>query len=245
MAKKKNTFGKLLAFTTTAIAIGGTFYIFRDKIKQSSVYKTVSEKLSDIFGGISEKFSDHDDDDFFFDEEDDDFEDAFSKDTEHGREYTSITINAKEEAPKEQDFKNTPDSEGENLSERNDVKPSGENPFKNDAVNPSEEGSSKNDAVNPSRENSSKNDNADPSQASPDGKDDTTKSGEAFSNEDLIEIFPKDSISNIKVGNTSGPANSVSEGNTSSTEENHYENEGLSDVSEDSDTLEDQDKLDI
>ena len=46
MAKKKNKLGKFLAFTTTAAAIGGTCYIFRDKIKQSSIYKAVSSKLS-------------------------------------------------------------------------------------------------------------------------------------------------------------------------------------------------------
>ncbi len=201
MAKKKKTLGKLLAFTTTAVAIGGTCYVFRDKIKQSSVYKAVSEKLSDLFSSISEKYSD-DDDDFFFDEEDDDFEDAFSKDTEHGREYTSITINAKEDSSEEKD-----------------------------TVDFSEKNPSKQEAANSLQADSST-------------EDDTSKSDETAANEDLIEIFPKDSISNIKVGNTSAPANSVSGGNTSSTKENHYENEGLSDVSEDSDALEEQDKLD-
>lgn len=214
MAKKKKTFGKLLAFTTTAVAIGGTCYVFRDKIKQSSVYKAVSEKLSDLFGSISEKYSD-DDDDFFFDEEDDDFEDAFSKDTEHGREYTSITINAKEDSSEEKDT----------------VDFSEKNPSKQEAANSSEETSSKQEAANSLQADSST-------------EDDTPKSDETAATEDLIEIFPKDSISNIKVGNTSAPANSISGDNTSSTEENHYENEGLSDVSEDSDALEEQDKLD-
>lgn len=226
MAKKKKTFGKLLAFTTTAVAIGGTCYVFRDKIKQSSVYKAVSEKLSDLFGSISEKYSD--DDDFFFDEEDDDFEDAFSKDTEHGREYTSITINAKEDSSEEKD---TVD-----FSERN--------PSKQETANSSEETSSKQEAANFSEETSSKQEAANSLQADSSTEDDTPKSDETAATEDLIEIFPKDSISNIKVGNTSAPANSISGDNTSSTEENHYENEGLSDVSEDSDALEEQDKLD-
>ncbi|MBR1865235.1 MAG: hypothetical protein IJ801_01870 [Lachnospiraceae bacterium] len=96
MAKKKNKLGKLLAFTTTVAAVGGTCYIFRDKIKQCSVYKTATDKLSDLFG-LSGTAS-NDEDDFFFDDEDEDFDAAFSEDQKQEREYTSLTMNSKEEA---------------------------------------------------------------------------------------------------------------------------------------------------
>ena len=92
MGKKKNTFGKLLAFTTAAAAIGGTCYIFRDKIKSCPLYQKATDMLSGLCGGITDKFDE--DDDFSFDDEDD-FEDVFTG-AEHNREYTSITINAKD-----------------------------------------------------------------------------------------------------------------------------------------------------
>lgn len=92
MAKKKSAFGKLLAFTTTVAAIGGTCYIFRDKIKESSIYKTITDKLS---GKNDPDFSD---DDFYYDDGTDGFE-TIPDSTDAGREYTSITINAKEEEP--------------------------------------------------------------------------------------------------------------------------------------------------
>lgn len=237
MAKKSNTFGKLLAFTTTAVAIGGTCYIFRDKIKQSSLYKTVSGKFSDIFGRISNEFCNDDEGDFFFDEEDEDFEDVFSENAEHGREYTSISINAKEDSKKEadttenQDIQNTPNSTEENSPATDSISASSENSSTNDAVS--------------SDENVSKNDTTDIKDDTSDNKDDKPESDKMISNDDLIEIFPKDSITSIKVGSTSEPTDSVSEKDISSNEKDSYENEGLSDVSEDPDTLEEQDKLDI
>ena len=238
MAKKKNIFGKLLAFTTTTIAIGGICYLFRDKIKQSSIYKTISGKFSDFSGHFFNEFCDSDNENFFFDDEDDDFEDAFSKDAEHGREYTSITINAKndskkeDETTKEQNTKSNFDSIKENFP-------------KNDDMSPSQKDSPKNDNAASFDENSIKNDNADLTEDNPVNEDNKSESDEIFSNEDLIEIFPKDSITNIKVGNTSDSGDSVPKKNISSAGIDSYENEGLSDVSEDPDTLESQDKLDI
>lgn len=98
MGKKNSTFGKLLAFTTTAAAIGGACYIFRDQIKESSIYKKASDKFSGLRNKMSDKFSNNEDDFFFDDDFEDDFEDdVFSDDAKNNREYTSITINPKEE----------------------------------------------------------------------------------------------------------------------------------------------------
>lgn len=100
MEKKKHTFGKFLAFTTVAVAIGGTCYIFRDKIKQCGLYEKAADKLSSLKNNISGRL--HKDDDFFFDDDDfkEDDNDVFAG-KEQNREYTSITINAKdsEETP--------------------------------------------------------------------------------------------------------------------------------------------------
>lgn len=100
MAKKKSTLGKLFAFATTVAAIGGTCYIFRDKIRQSSIYKTAIDKLSTLTGKCDNDFEDF----CFSDDNTDDFEDAF-KDTDNNREYTSITINAKESGNTEEPVK--------------------------------------------------------------------------------------------------------------------------------------------
>ena len=93
MAKNNHTLGKLLAFTTAAAAIGGACYVFRDKIKQSPIYQKAMDKLSGLMDKDSEDFTD---DDFFFDEED-----TFSEDSAMDREYTSITMNAKQEEESE------------------------------------------------------------------------------------------------------------------------------------------------
>lgn len=102
MGKKKNTLGKLLAFTTTVAAIGGTCYIFRDKIKQSAIYKTAADKCSDLLAKW--KDTDYEDDDFFFEDEEETFNDVFSDEEKKNREYTSITITSNEaaEEPKEE-----------------------------------------------------------------------------------------------------------------------------------------------
>lgn len=97
MAKKKNTIGKLIAFTTTVATIGGACYIFRDKIKESPIYKTSIDKISDIITKISKNKKEAEDDDFFFDEDDEDFDEIFSEDEKQNREYTSIAINLKDQ----------------------------------------------------------------------------------------------------------------------------------------------------
>lgn len=160
MTKKKNKLGKFIAFTTTAAAIGGICYIFHDRIKKSTIYQTILSKVSNYFDTSSEKFSDTDDEV--------DFADAFPENAEHGREYTSITINAREAAT---------------------------------ATDSST--SSKSDINNETKESTAK-------------ETSSEKKDSIFSDDSLIEIFPKD-----------------------------YENNGLSDTSEDPDTLEEQDKLDF
>lgn len=172
MAKKNHTLGKFLALTTTAAAIGGVCYVFRDQIKQSTIYKKSTECFSKLFGKVSDKFC-QDEDDFFFDDQEDDdtaFNDVFSEDAKKNREYTSITINQKEE------------------------------------------------------------------------DDDVAESSDSISEpkEDIKEIFSDDSIPTITFSDNLN-ASGNSEENDKVTA---YENEGLSDVSEDPDVLEEQDKLD-
>lgn len=98
MGKKNSTFGKLLAFTTTVAAIGGACYIFRDQIKESSIYQKASDKFNGLRNKMNDKYTNEDDDFFFDDDFEDDFEDdVFTDDAKKNREYTSITINPKEE----------------------------------------------------------------------------------------------------------------------------------------------------
>lgn len=95
MAKKNGGFGKLIAFTTAVAAIGGVCYIFRDKIKDSSLFKSASGKAGDIYDSVKSKMNK--DDDLFFDDWDDDFEDYddeiadVNSDNTVSREYTSIS----------------------------------------------------------------------------------------------------------------------------------------------------------
>lgn len=89
---KKGALGKLIAFTTAVAAIGGVCYVFRDKIKESSAFKTASDKANDLYDTVKSKMN-KDDDDFFFDDDDffdetDDFADT--NDSTGEREYTSI-----------------------------------------------------------------------------------------------------------------------------------------------------------
>lgn len=99
MAKKNSNFGKFLAFTTAVATIGGACYIFRDQIKESEIFKKTTDKLSALRNKVSNKLS-SDEEDFFFDDDfEDDFEDdIFDEDTKSNREYTSITINAKDDS---------------------------------------------------------------------------------------------------------------------------------------------------
>ncbi len=89
MAKKKGALGKLLALTTTVAAIGGICYIFKDKIADSSLYKSASDKAGDIYGSVKNRFNS--DDDFLFDDWDDDFDDDLDDDFDNStREYTTL-----------------------------------------------------------------------------------------------------------------------------------------------------------
>ena len=78
MAKNKNCFNKLLALTATVAAVGGACYVFRDKIKNSPLYKTALDKAYDLYDKWKDRQSDDDSFDDFDFYEDDDFEDIFS-----------------------------------------------------------------------------------------------------------------------------------------------------------------------
>lgn len=206
MAKKKNTFGKFLAFTTTAAAIGGVCYVFRDKIKESSIYKASVNKLTDIYDKLSDNACNQEEEDFFFDEEDEDFEEAFPEEEKGGREYTSITINSKEE----------------------EVSPEAVSPDDHDQ--PSENDDASSSECHPVSDTAS-----------------STEKTEAASNDDLKEIFPEESIPTITFDSSISEAADaeIPASETAALEITGYENDGLSDVSEDPDVLEEQDKLDF
>ena len=207
MAKNKNCFNKLLALTATVAAVGGACYVFRDKIKNSPLYKTALDKAYDLYDKWKDRQSDDDSfDDFDFDE-DDDFEDIFSEEDKSEREYTSITINAKEDtsstdvADDSAVTDNTEDDKAPDTSE-DTVSAEVEVPASSDTEAPDAEVSSI-----PQVEES-----------------DVTYTTDAV-------------IPTIDFGTS-----------TTSDDEPEvlgYENEGLSDVSEDPDVLEEQDKLDF
>ena len=207
MAKNKNCFNKLLALTATVAAVGGACYVFRDKIKNSPLYKAALDKTYDLYDKWKDRQSDDDSfDDFDFDE-DDDFEDIFSEEDKSEREYTSITINAKEDtsstdvADDSAVTDNTEDDKTPDTSE-DTVSAEVEVPAASDTEAPDEEVSSI-----PQVEES-----------------DVTYTTDAV-------------IPTIDFGTS-----------TTSDDEPEvlgYENEGLSDVSEDPDVLEEQDKLDF
>lgn len=207
MAKKKSTLGKVIAFTTTIAAIGGACYIFRDKIRESELYQKSKEAFSSLRNKMSDKSgNEHEEDDFFFEEDfEDNFEDdMFSEDAKNNREYTSITINPKE---------NTPDSAKNDVEHNLDI----ENTASDD-VNKTEYGSQETNTITES----------------------TNKELED-NNENMKEIFADVSIPTISFGSSPEKKDE-----TSATEEVlGYENEGLSDVYEDPNALEDQDRLDF
>ena len=180
----KNKLGKFIAFTAAVAAIGGTCYVFRDKIKESVIFQTITGKLANLMGC---------DDDFTFDDDDAfDDESLLSENTKGSREYTSITITS--DKNDSENFDNSDDSE------------------------PLEE----------------------PVTTADESKDnlayEETSSPLTNTDRDVEDIvvnpsFPLDSQSGAE-----NPDNTTVEA---------YENEGLSDVYEDPDSLEEQDKLDF
>ena len=123
MAKNKNTFGKLLAFTTTIAAIGGACYIFRDKIKQSSLYKLSAEKFSDIYDKLSNKVHTPEEEDDTFEDETPDHitaaEDSIPTISFHSvtEPVASSTENSKEESAISSDTTEVTGYENEGLSD--------------------------------------------------------------------------------------------------------------------------------
>lgn len=198
MAKKKNTLGKLLAFTTTVAAIGGACYIYRDKIKQSSIYKTTADKCSDLYSKFKNKMNDEDYDDFFPDDEEEHFDNVFTEEEKQNREYTSITINPKD---------------------KSEAIP--EDPMVETAIQ--EEPFEKAEAVEETEELPG---------------EEAIEAPEDLSVEEAIEE-PEVSIPTISFETSS--TDEVAE----KTAVTAYEYEGLSDVSEDPEVLEEQDQLDF
>ncbi len=219
MAKKNSSFGKFIAFTTAIAAVGGACYIFRDQIKESEAFKKTTDKLSALRNKVSNKFS-SDEDEFFFDDDfEDDFEDdIFDEDSKSNREYTSITINAKDN----NSTATSPEEKGDTEEDAVDIKDATED-FVDDVANDVEELSDAakdvaNDVANAVKE-----------------KTEAAK-------DEVKEIFADDSIPTISFN--SNNMNETDE--TVATDEVlGYENEGLSDVYEDPDVLGDQDKLDF
>ncbi len=188
----KNKLGKFITFATGIAAIGGVCYIFRDKIKESEVYKKVTGTIADWLD------KDEDFDHFDFDDEDD-MDDAalFSDSTKKNREYTSITINSPTESEEEESMENEP---VENESVENE-------PVENESV-----------------------------------ENESAESTPAVSEDDIVvnPTITKDSLNTTD--EVSSPLDDLP---TEETKADAYENEGLSDVSEDPDVLEEQDKLDF
>ncbi len=236
---KKNSFGKLLAFTTTVAAIGGVCYVFRDQIKESNIYKKACDKFTTLRDKVSDKFATEDDDFFFDDDFEDDFEDiAFADDAKKNREYTSITINAKEDIPMTDAAKEVAD----------DISNAVDN-LKESSLKRSE------DTMEDIQETAAEvskdvaEDVADVAEdTAEDVADAVTETSEevaetvADSAEDMKEIFADVTIPTISFNSN----NTSKADETSATEEpTAYENEGLSDVSEDPDVLADMDRLDF
>ena len=194
MAKNKNFFSKLLTLTAAAAAVGGACYVFRDKIKSSPLYKATLDKAYDLYDKWKERQEDEDDDDFedFSFDENDDFDDVFSDEDKSEREYTSITINAKEDSVE------SPNEEA--VQEDETSQPAENSPI---AEAPQE------DEVSPAVIQ-----DEEPNITPSDGIIPTIPFGTKDTLEDEPEVLG-------------------------------YENEGLSDVSEDPDVLEEQDKLDF
>lgn len=191
----KNKFGKFIAFTTAVTAIGGVCYIYRDKIKESQIFQTVTGKIADWMDKDSEP------DDFIFD---DDFDDSslFDEDAKNNREYTSITI--------------TSTTTEDEASEPTEVSISDNEPVTKDIT--SEDITQNEDVKNIISDN------------------DTTETTSSITSFDDIVVNPSIS-SNVPEAPAQEPVAKESI--------DAFEYEGLSDVSEDPDVLEEQDKLDF
>lgn len=228
MAKKNHTLGKFLALTTTIAAIGGTCYVFRKQIKESSIYKKSSDKISTLIKKVSEKVCPKDEESFCFDEDDEDFysDTMFSEDAKKNREYTSITINSKDAT---------------DTTENSDVAESIPETISNTAAEDISETFSDTNVEDISEITSST------------YAEDSSETSEETKTEDMKAIFPDESIPTISFGtdfSTSSSSeapvfNTTDDSSSESEEVIAYENEGLSDVSEDPDVLEEQDKLDF
>lgn len=220
MAKNKHFFGKFLAFTATAAAVGGACYVFRDKIKNSPLYKATLDKACDLYDKW--KYRDFDDDedgfeDFAFDD-DDSFDDVFSDEDKGSREYTSITINAKEDDTSDQE-ENTSDSISDENTDSNTE--TADNSFTaEEPVSPAQDATSTEEPA------------AEPTVSA---QDDSSESSN-----DTDSVIP---IIHLSTPDTASA--STEESASEAPEVLGYENEGLSDVSEDPDVLEEQDKLDF
>lgn len=227
---KKNTLGKVLAVAVAVAAVGGACYAYRDKIKESELYKKSINKLQSLRASLckscdTEDFDDEDEDTF----SDGDFESIFSDDAKLSREYTSINITpstAMDDEPVEE-FEEDATEEESNLSE--------------EPVDEAEETTASEEI-----DAASFTDSADDVTEEDFNEETVTDITEDIA-EDVTEIFPDDSIPTISFASPEPSISEVAE-EVPSIEETPevlgYENEGLSDVYEDPDSLEDQDRLD-
>lgn len=237
MSNKKNSIGKLLAFATTVATIGGICYIFRDKIKENPIFQSSVDKVSKTFSKFTEDKKILEEDDFFFDDEDDDFDKIFSDNEKQNREYTSISINQKEEQEVAPITSN-------NFSKVDDTSEETSTSFEKESIEEFTSSFETESISNASVSNQydTQNDfNEDndiyKKEENYDIKDDTMTTA---SNKDFD--YDNDSIPTISLSNISEKESIQSKNEPIIL---GYEYEGLSDVSEDPDVLEETDKLDF
>ena len=167
MSKKKHPIRKLFAFTTTIAAVGGTCYVFRDKIKKNSAFRSASDKLSDL---ITKKGKCNEDSPT--DGVDDEFNDVFSDSNNEKREYTSITINSKKEVPIPT-IDITPDKGAQSKAEKEEES----------ATNKTTE-----DEKSSSKESSKKEDSTDPETYENEGLTDLSEDADALEEQDKLDF---------------------------------------------------------
>lgn len=209
---KKGTIGKALAVVGAVAVVGGACYIFRDKIKDSKVYKNldVDGKLNKVKSLINDnlpvgkKEAADDEEDFFFDEDEDiSADDFFNEEDSTGRGYTSINPSSLDEVESEDTTKNDEDFNVDDTTEDEDFTEVDDDDVAADATS----------------------------------SDDTTNTSPVSNDSPVIPT--------IDFTNTSVAADmtEIKADEDDSTVEG-YEYEGLSDVSEDSDVLAEEDLID-
>lgn len=234
MAKKKGALGKLIACTTAVAAIGGVCYIFRDKIMESQIFQSATDKANDLYDNVKSKINRNDEDDFFFDDDDDFFEDSTPSESAGEREYTSISISSQEDEDSDNILSGVSNDESSKDESNDTIDNSNTDESAVNIPNIPDVDTFKETPSNTTDDAATRFTSSDSfNSSSPDSEPEATwSSGNA---DDSIDTPDDESIPTINFGNTFEKTETVT----------GYENEGLSDVSEDPDTLEDMDKLDF